>query len=105
HKDYKMIEPDNTDAKTLIRAAEIGREAGLKFVYAGNLPGTVGEYEDTQCPRCSYRLVKRRGYVILENRITSEGKCPKCGESIPGVWRKYPSGAGLNRIGFPLTFY
>lgn len=86
HKDYKMIEPDNTDAQTLIRAAEIGREAGLKFVYAGNLPGTVGEYEDTSCPRCSYRLVKRRGYIVMENRISPEGKCPKCGEAIPGLW-------------------
>ncbi|MCK6583671.1 MAG: AmmeMemoRadiSam system radical SAM enzyme [Anaerolineales bacterium] len=88
HKDYKMTDPDNTDAKTLIRAAEIGREAGLKFVYAGNLPGTVGEYEDTVCPNCSHRLVKRRGYFILENRLTGEGKCPKCGEAIPGVWSK-----------------
>ncbi|MBV6391308.1 MAG: hypothetical protein KPEEDBHJ_00516 [Anaerolineales bacterium] len=86
HKDYKMTEPDNTDAKTLIRAAEIGREAGLKFVYAGNLPGTVGEYEDTLCPKCSHRLVMRRGYIVMEKKITADGKCPKCGESIPGVW-------------------
>ncbi|MBN8654681.1 MAG: AmmeMemoRadiSam system radical SAM enzyme [Anaerolineae bacterium] len=105
HKDYKMTEPDNTDAKTLIRAAEIGREAGLKFVYAGNLPGTVGEYEDTHCPRCSYRLVKRRGYVIQEYSITGEGKCPKCGESIPGVWATNPTGVGLNGIGFPVRLY
>jgi pyruvate formate lyase activating enzyme len=86
HKDYKMTEPDNTDAKTLIRAAEIGREAGLKFVYAGNLPGMVEAYEDTHCPRCSYRLVKRRGYIIMENRITPDGTCSKCGEAIPGLW-------------------
>jgi pyruvate-formate lyase-activating enzyme len=83
HKDYKMTEPDNTDAKTLIRAAEIGREAGLRFVYAGNLPGHVGEYEETRCPRCSYGVVKRRGYVVHEYHITGEGKCEKCGESIP----------------------
>jgi pyruvate formate lyase activating enzyme len=77
HKDYKMTEPDNTDAKTLIRAAEIGREAGLRYVYAGNLPGTVGEYEDTHCPQCSYRLVKRRGYVIHEYQIQWGGKMPE----------------------------
>jgi pyruvate formate lyase activating enzyme len=100
-----MIEPDNTDAKTLIRAAEIGREAGLKFVYAGNLPGTVGEYEDTVCPRCSYRLVKRRGYVIHEYWITGDGKCPKCAESIAGVWHKNPSAVGLNGIGAPTRLY
>ncbi|MBL8063981.1 MAG: AmmeMemoRadiSam system radical SAM enzyme, partial [Anaerolineales bacterium] len=105
HKDYKMTEPDNTDAKTLIRAAEIGREAGLKFVYAGNLPGTVGEYEDTFCPSCGYRVVGRRGYIIKEYRITGAGNCQKCGKNIPGVWSKDPTTVGLNRIGFPVSLY
>ena len=105
HKDYKMTDPDNTDAKTLIRAAEIGREAGLRFVYAGNLPGQVGEYEDTHCPRCSYRLVKRRGYVIQEYHITGEGKCPQCAENIPGLWHKNPSQVALNGLGAPLPVY
>jgi pyruvate formate lyase activating enzyme len=86
HKDYKMLAPDNTDSQTLIRAAEIGREAGLRYVYAGNLPGNVGEYETTHCPRCSYQLVKRSGYVIQKYKITDEGKCPKCGEKIAGLW-------------------
>jgi pyruvate formate lyase activating enzyme len=94
HKDYKMIAPDNTDSQTLIRAAEIGREAGLRYVYAGNLPGNVGEYETTHCPRCSYQLVKRSGYVIQKYKITSEGKCPKCGEKIAGLWHKIPSVTG-----------
>ena len=105
HKDYKMTEPENTDAKTLIRAAEIGREAGLRYVYAGNLPGTVGEYEDTLCPKCNHRLVKRRGYVIKEYHITGEGKCPKCGENIAGVWTKNPTTVGLYGIGFPVHLY
>jgi len=86
HKDYKMIAPDNTDPQTLIRAAEIGREAGLRYVYAGNLPGNVGEYETTHCPRCNYQLVKRSGYFIERYKITDEGKCPKCGENIAGLW-------------------
>jgi len=86
HKDYKMIAPDNTDPQTLIRAAEIGREAGLRYVYAGNLPGNVGEYETTHCPRCNYQLVKRSGYFIEKYKITDEGKCPKCGENIAGLW-------------------
>ncbi|MDP1547198.1 MAG: AmmeMemoRadiSam system radical SAM enzyme [Anaerolineales bacterium] len=103
HKDYKMTEPDNTDAKTLIRAAEIGREAGLRYVYAGNLPGMVGEYEDTLCPACRHRLVKRRGYVVREYHITGAGKCEKCGESIAGVWHPDPTGVGLlNGVGHPL---
>jgi AmmeMemoRadiSam system radical SAM enzyme len=102
HKDYKMTEPDNTDAKTLIRAAEIGREAGLRFVYAGNLPGHVGEYEDTLCPQCSHRLVVRRGYVVKEYNVMGEGKCPKCGEKIAGLWHTDPSRVVLNGIGHPL---
>jgi pyruvate formate lyase activating enzyme len=86
HKDYKMIAPDNTDAQTLIRAAEIGREAGLRYVYAGNLPGHVGEYENTQCPACNFVVVRRGGYIIREYKITGEGKCPQCGEKIAGIW-------------------
>lgn len=105
HKDYKMTGPDNTDAKTLIRAAEIGREAGLRYVYAGNLPGNVGEYETTHCPRCSYRLVKRSGYVVHEYKITADGKCPKCGESISGLWPNHPFKVGLNGIGHPLPVW
>ena len=102
HKDYKMIEPDNTDSQTLIRAAEIGREAGLRYVYAGNLPGNVGAYENTQCPKCSYQLVKRSGYVIHEYKITSEGKCPKCGEKIAGLWHPDSAQARLNQSGRPV---
>ncbi len=105
HKDYKMTEPDNTDAKTLIRAAEIGHEAGLRYVYAGNLPGNVGEYEDTHCPACNYRLVKRRGYVVREYHITGEGTCPNCGEKIGGVWPKNPSAVGLNGVGHPIPIW
>lgn len=86
HKDYRMTAPDNTSPQTLIRAAEIGREAGLRYVYAGNLAGHVGEYESTHCPRCGSVLVKRSGYFIEKNRITAEEKCPKCGETIAGRW-------------------
>ena len=86
HKDYKMTDPANTDAQTLIRAAEIGREAGLRYVYAGNLPGHVGEYEDTRCPRCNSTVVERRGYSIRMNLLGGAGQCPQCGENIAGIW-------------------
>jgi len=105
HKDYKMTDPDNTDAKTLLRAAEIGREAGLRYVYAGNLPGQVGEYEDTFCVECNHRLIRRSGYVIKEYHITSEGKCPNCKTSIPGLWHTDPSKVVLNGVGIPLPVY
>jgi pyruvate formate lyase activating enzyme len=105
HKDYKMTDPDNTDARTLLRAAEIGREAGLRHVYAGNLPDRVGEYEDTFCAECNYRLIKRRGYVILDYHITKEGKCPKCGSKVAGIWHEDPSRVVLNGWGMPLPVY
>ena len=49
HKDYKMDDPENTRADDLLRAAEIGKESGLLYIYAGNLPGQVGELENTHC--------------------------------------------------------
>jgi pyruvate formate lyase activating enzyme len=87
HQDYKMTEPENTPAHSLLRAAEIGREAGLHYVYAGNLPGRVEGYEDTACPKCGTVLVRRMGYLIREYNLTAQGTCPKCGTAIPGVWR------------------
>jgi len=86
HKDYKMTDPDNTSVRALLRAAEIGREEGLRFVYCGNLPGQVGDNENTLCPGCSKPLVRRYGYNILEYALTDEGTCPACGTAVPGVW-------------------
>ncbi len=87
HSDYHMQETPNTPARTLLRAADIGREAGLRYVYAGNLPGRVDEYENTFCPKCRTPLVERTGYFIRSVRVTKEGKCPKCGDKVAGVWR------------------
>ena len=86
HRDYKMTDRDDTDARTLLRAVEIARSEGMRFVYAGNLPGRVGDLEDTRCPACSMRLVERSGFHVLSYRITEAGTCPGCGLGIPGVW-------------------
>jgi pyruvate formate lyase activating enzyme len=88
HKDYKMTEPDNTTSVTLIRAAEIGAEAGLHYVYAGNRPGEVGPWENTYCPNCKTVLIERYGYVILGYHLTDDAQCPKCHHAIPGLWPK-----------------
>ncbi len=88
HKDYRMRDPDNTNAQTLLRAAEIGYEEGLNYVYAGNLPGRVGPYEDTRCPTCQVTLIARRGYVILDYQLTPGGSCPRCQTMLPGLWPK-----------------
>lgn len=86
HPDYKMTDRGFTPPATLLRAAEIGREAGLNFVYAGNLPGRVDEYESTHCPHCGKLLVRRQGYVIHSYSLTEGGCCPHCGTAIAGVW-------------------
>jgi pyruvate formate lyase activating enzyme len=86
HKDYKMTDPDNTPVETLLRAAAIGKEAGLQFVYAGNLPGRVGDWENTRCPGCDALLIERVGYRIHRNRLEN-GACSDCGRSIPGFWQ------------------
>ena len=105
HKDYKMTDPDNTDGRTLVRAAEIGREAGLHYVYAGNLPGRVDEFEHTYCPNCNEVLIKRSGYVIREYRLTPAGCCPRCGTQVSGLWPQAPSSVRLNGYGVPIPVY
>jgi pyruvate formate lyase activating enzyme len=86
HQDYKLTEPRNTAAEDLMRAAEIGAEAGLHFVYAGNLPGRVGDWENTRCPKCRTTLIERYGYLVRDYRLTPDGKCPQCDHQIPGLW-------------------
>ena len=101
HKDYKMTEPDNTPAKTLLRAAEIGREAGLNYVYAGNIPGRVDEYESTFCPNCNQAVVRRGGYSITEYQLSSTGACLKCGTKVAGLWTDKPGEVALDGWGIP----
>ena len=86
HKDYKMLDPDNTPPQTLVRAAQIGKRVGLRYVYAGNLPGRVGNLENTYCPACGDLLVERCGYRIRDYRLTREGRCPACSVAVPGRW-------------------
>jgi pyruvate formate lyase activating enzyme len=95
HKDYKLTDPDNTSAVKLLRAAEIGREEGLRYVYAGNLPGMVGEWEHTRCSNCGATLIERCGFRVVAYRLTDDGRCPECAAPIPGVWEgaRIPRGA------------
>lgn len=86
HPDYKMTRTSSTSAEMLERAASIGHASGLRYVYAGNLPGRVGGLEDTRCPGCGTVLVERCGFEVLQNRITANGACPHCRLEIPGFW-------------------
>jgi len=86
HQDYKMTDPEDTPPETLVRAARIGREAGLRYVYAGNLPGRTEGLENTRCPGCGAVVIERYGFRVLRNRLGDSGECPECRLAIPGVW-------------------
>jgi pyruvate formate lyase activating enzyme len=92
HPDYKMTADKGyvrTTSETLLRAYDYGREAGLWFIYPGNLPGQVGDREHTFCPWCGTCAIKRHGFYVLFN--TMEGDtCFNCHKKIPGVWQPNP---------------
>src|SRR3989442_14952990 len=86
HKDYKMTDPENTPVATLLRAAEIGRKEGLRFVYAGNIPGRVGDFENTRCSSCPALLFERVGYRIRDYRVPPKGTGPECAPDVTRLW-------------------
>lgn len=88
HADYKMAGPNGTDSEDLMKAAAIGKKSGLRYVYAGNLPGKTGASEHTLCPGCGDTLIERYGYRILKNKLGLGGICPSCKFEIPGLWSK-----------------
>lgn len=82
HPMYRMLDRSPTSVRILERARKIGLDAGLRYVYTGNVPGDQGE--DTFCPNCGELLVDRFGFDILEYRV-KERKCFKCGSIIDGI--------------------
>jgi pyruvate formate lyase activating enzyme len=79
---YRMTDRGPTPISTLRHARQIGLEAGLRYVYEGNVPGEGGE--NTYCYRCQALLIHRYGFLILDNRIRG-GRCPRCGVPIEGI--------------------
>ena len=79
-----MTDVSPTPVERLDRAREIGLEAGLRYIYIGNLPGE----SNTVCHKCGQTLIRRLGYQILENRVQPGGHCPSCGTSVAGVGMK-----------------
>jgi pyruvate formate lyase activating enzyme len=84
HPDYKMMDRGRTPAKTLNRAWRIGRDAGLHYVYTGNL--SERGHDNTECYNCGELLVERFGMECLSCDV-DDGSCPKCKKIIPGVWK------------------
>lgn len=79
---YKLTDVPRTGVEALRRGVRIGREAGLKYIYAGNIPG---ENESSRCPVCGEMLIERVGFRVMKNSVV-DGHCPKCGTTVKGVW-------------------
>ncbi|MBW2066196.1 MAG: AmmeMemoRadiSam system radical SAM enzyme [Deltaproteobacteria bacterium] len=83
HPTYRLLDAPPTPPDSIRRARDIGYEAGLRYVYPGNVPGDEGE--KTFCHACGKVLIDRFGFYVRQNRIT-QGRCPDCNAEIPGVW-------------------
>jgi pyruvate formate lyase activating enzyme len=81
---FKLTDIAPTPIETLERAREIALEEGIRFSTIGNVPGH--EYNSTFCPECDLRLIHRIHFEVMYNKI-EDGKCPGCGEQIPGLWQ------------------
>jgi len=84
HPLYKLAQLPATPAETLVKARKIAMDAGLNYVYIGNIPGT--DAQNTSCPKCKKLLVERKGFTVTKNIIINN-KCPFCGAMIAGVWK------------------
>jgi pyruvate formate lyase activating enzyme len=80
---YMMTDRKPTPLAALKKAYEVGKKAGLRYVYLGNVPGD--ETEDTFCYSCGELLIKRMGFSVASNAVTQKGQCPKCGTTVDGV--------------------
>jgi len=89
---WKMLERPVTPVATLRRAADIGRKAGLRHVYEGNVPGEPGE--NTHCHQCRALLIERFGFYVRKNLVV-KGCCPECGTRVDGV--------GMSRDEWPVV--
>jgi len=81
---YRLLDKSPTPRKTLLEAYRIAKDVGIHYVYIGNI--ALDEGRDTYCPNCGEKVIVRRGYFIERNSLR-DGRCPKCGTPIAGVWK------------------
>ena len=84
HPDYEMLDRSRTSQRALTRAYDIGREAGLHYVYVGNVMDA--DRESTCCPECGQKLIERHWYNVKE-LWRERGVCHRCGQAIAGIWK------------------
>lgn len=80
---YRLMDEPRTPVATLRKARDFGLEAGLRYVYEGNVPGEGGE--NSYCPGCGALVLARYGYMVEKN-LLAQGRCPACGAGVEGVW-------------------
>jgi pyruvate formate lyase activating enzyme len=83
HPTYRLMHIPSTPVATIQRARDLGYDAGLQYVYTGNIHGDEGE--NTFCHSCKALLINRTGFFVSENRIKNN-RCTSCGKEIPGRW-------------------
>jgi pyruvate formate lyase activating enzyme len=83
HPTYQLTDRPATPVETVHKARKIGLKAGLRYVYAGNIPGDEGE--STRCYNCGRLLIQRWGFRVSANHVI-DGKCPGCGVTVHGLW-------------------
>jgi pyruvate formate lyase activating enzyme len=83
HPTYRLADRSPTPVKTLVMAREIGLQAGLRYVYTGNVPGDDGE--NTFCYSCGHKVIERWGFQVQKIHL-KDGKCARCDAKIDGVW-------------------
>lgn len=83
HPDYRMMDRDATPLQLLLRAEALGRKAGLRYIY----PGNVAREANTYCPQCGKLLIRRIGFNVLEDFLSiNGGHCPECNFKVEGIW-------------------
>jgi len=85
HPDYRLLDREPTPPETLVRAREIGRIAGIRHIYCGNVSAAYSDYETTSCASCGKALIRRTGFMVTENNVIG-GKCRFCKAKTMGVW-------------------
>jgi pyruvate formate lyase activating enzyme len=96
HPDHKMNDVSATPAATLTRARRIALDAGLNYVYTGNVHDIAGG--TTCCSACGTPLIVRDWYRIEDYKVTSDGKCPNCSKALPGRFEAFTRSFGQRRI-------
>ena len=91
HPDYKMTTTPATPLETMEKAYMVAQEAGLNYAYLGNVPGHPAE--NTYCPNCNEVVIKRYSFDITQWNLTSDMRCPVCGQAIPIKGKVHPKGA------------